>query len=100
MDPARDPTAMELAVACIVGVFNLHSGGAESLTKCQAKDLLKAEMPELVKAADRQVGFDCLFDKLDSNSDGKICFSEFIHIVGGMATSFNEMFKSMQQCQK
>ncbi|XP_041636049.1 protein S100-A1-like [Cheilinus undulatus] len=97
MDPMRDPSAMEFSVACIVGIFNRYSGGAESLTKCQAKDLLKAEMPELVEAADSREGFDALFDSLDCNDDGKICFPEFIQMVGFMATAFNEMFIRMQQ---
>ncbi|XP_041636118.1 protein S100-A1-like [Cheilinus undulatus] len=100
MDSPPQMSALDGAVCLMVMTFQKHLKEGDSLTKCQAKQLIMEEMPGLIQALECQGGFEANFNKLDLNDDGKISFSEFAMMVGGMACACNKELTRMNQQQQ
>eukprot|EP00062_Callorhinchus_milii_P013690 gi/632962045/ref/XP_007897092.1/ PREDICTED: protein S100-A1-like [Callorhinchus milii] len=75
---------LESAMDAIIQVFYKYSGKEGNkyiLTKGELKDLLSGELISFLKSQKDPNCVDDIMRDLDVNSDGKVDFQEFIHLV-------------------
>merc|ERR1712131_49910 len=92
---ADQMTALEMALAALVGAFHQCSGGDDSLNKAEFKKLVESQLPHLAGAGGPSV--EELIGALDGDSDGSVDFKEYMMMVGGLAYGLNHMLKQMQK---
>ncbi|KAM9330353.1 protein S100-P [Gastrophryne carolinensis] len=91
---------LETAVCMIIRVFQKFAckeGNKNTLSKAEAKSLLEAELPDILKGAKGKGECDKLLKDLDENGDSQIDFQEFIVFVAALACAGHKAFS---ECKK
>ncbi|XP_057580627.1 protein S100-A7-like [Hippopotamus amphibius kiboko] len=85
-------TRAEKCVTDIINLFHKYSGCDDTIEKPDLLRLLKEEFPNFLCACEQR-GKDYLctvFEKKDKNKDKRIEFSEFLSLLGDIATDYHK----------
>ncbi|XP_004693686.2 PREDICTED: protein S100-A7-like, partial [Condylura cristata] len=81
-------------------LFHKHSGQKDTIDKPGLIKLLKENFPSLLAACDKK-GTNYLanvFEKKDQNNDGQIDFSEFLSLLGDIASDYHRQSHGAPPC--
>ncbi|XP_055015768.1 protein S100-A1-like [Boleophthalmus pectinirostris] len=82
-------SALQGAMAALIGVFHEHAGGNRTLDKKELAALLKKEFEGL--ASNNPEAVDQIFTGLDMDGSGSVDFTEFVTMVAALTAATNEM---------
>uniref|UniRef100_A0A8C3VRD5 EF-hand domain-containing protein n=1 Tax=Catagonus wagneri TaxID=51154 RepID=A0A8C3VRD5_9CETA len=85
-------TAAEKSMTDTIELFHKYTGNDDTINEEQLLKLLKENFPNFLSACDKK-GVDYLrkiFEQKDKNGDKKIEFSEFLSLLGDIATGYRE----------
>ncbi|XP_038634068.1 protein S100-A1-like [Scyliorhinus canicula] len=97
------PTKTELAMQNLMDVFYQYvEGDKYTLTRCQMKSLVDAELGQLTKNNKNIESFDKMMKDLDFDGDGEMNFEEFVSFIASLMFSCNTIYlqKREQQAKK
>ncbi|XP_074469186.1 ictacalcin-like [Sebastes fasciatus] len=83
------------AISLLIDVFSKYAGkegDQHTLTKDELKDLLKAELGELLGKANDKAAVDKIFQGMDANKDNSVDFKEFMSMVCCLTMMCHEHF--------
>uniref|UniRef100_A0AAZ3RCA7 Protein S100 n=2 Tax=Oncorhynchus tshawytscha TaxID=74940 RepID=A0AAZ3RCA7_ONCTS len=86
---------VQQAMALLISAFHKYSGkegDKTTLSKGELKDLLYAELGEILGKNTDQAKIDKIFKDLDANSDGSVDFQEYVTLVACLTMVCNEFF--------
>nr|XP_055066497.1 ictacalcin-like [Misgurnus anguillicaudatus] len=86
---------LQKAMASLIAVFYKYSGkegDKKTLSKGELKDLLTAEMGDVIGKSTDQAALDKIFKDLDANRDGTVDFQEYVTLVACITMMCNEFF--------
>ncbi|XP_043993527.1 S100 calcium binding protein U isoform X1 [Gambusia affinis] len=81
---------MEGAIQAVVKTFLKSSKGKESLGKKEFQNLVSSQLGNILSGADSKEAINTMSQGLDSDSDGKVGFEEYMKLVGYLACSLSE----------
>ncbi|XP_017281954.1 S100 calcium binding protein U [Kryptolebias marmoratus] len=81
---------METAIQTVVKVFLKGAKGKESLGKKEFQNLVSSQLGNILSGADSKDAVSEMCQGLDTNSDGKVGFEEYMKLVGYLACSLSE----------
>ncbi|XP_072099955.1 protein S100-P-like [Mobula birostris] len=93
-------TDLEMCIGALLGVFDKYAGrdgDPNTLTKCEVRDLVKAELPGLLKDQSGKEGVDKIMKDLDSDGDGLMNFQEFAVLVISISVCCHNCLKEMSK---
>ncbi|XP_062888288.1 protein S100-G-like [Mobula hypostoma] len=93
-------TALEMCISTLLGIFEKYAGkdgDPNTLSNHEVKDLLKAELPGLLKDQSGKEGVDKIMNNLDYNSDGLMNFQEFAVLVISISACCQSCLKEMSK---
>ncbi|XP_049731619.1 protein S100-A7-like [Elephas maximus indicus] len=94
------PTSSENLVLSLVELFHRYTGYDDKINRENLLKLLKENFPNFLNDCERR-GKDYLcnvFEKKDKNKDKKIDFSEFLSVVGDIATDYHKQSHGAPPC--
>ncbi|XP_050987233.1 ictacalcin 2 [Labeo rohita] len=83
-------------MALLIAAFHKYSGkegDKTTLSKGELKDLLNAELGDILGKAENQSQVDNIFKDLDANKDGTVDFQEYVTLVACLTVLCNDFFK-------
>ncbi|KAJ8005021.1 hypothetical protein DPEC_G00142320 [Dallia pectoralis] len=86
---------VQQGMAMLIAAFHKYSGKEGdklTLSKGELKDLLNAELGELLGKNADQKKVDKIFNDLDANKDGSVDFQEYVSLVACLTMVCNEFF--------
>ncbi|XP_029509510.1 ictacalcin-like [Oncorhynchus nerka] len=86
---------VQQGMALLISAFHKYSGkegDKTTLSKGELKDLLNAELGEIMGKNTDQAKVDKIFKDLDANSDGIVDFQEYVTLVACLTMMCNEFF--------
>ncbi|KAG5842861.1 ictacalcin-like isoform X2 [Anguilla rostrata] len=86
---------IQQAMVMLITAFHKYSGKEGdplTLTKNELKNLLQAELGEILGTAKDQSAVDKIFKELDRDGDNTVDFKEYIHLVCSLTMLCNEFF--------
>ncbi|XP_021477651.2 ictacalcin isoform X2 [Oncorhynchus mykiss] len=86
---------VQQGMALLISAFHKYSGkegDKTSLSKGELKDLLNAELGEIMGKNTDQAKVDKIFKDLDANADGSVDFQEYVTLVACLTMVCNEFF--------
>ncbi|XP_057195578.1 ictacalcin-like [Triplophysa rosa] len=84
---------IQKAMALMISCFHKHSGkegDKTTLTKAELKDLLNAELGDVLGKADDKAAIDKIFKDLDADGSGSVDFQEYATLVACITMICNE----------
>ncbi|XP_054909977.1 S100 calcium binding protein U [Poeciliopsis prolifica] len=81
---------MEGAIQAVVKTFLKSSKGKESLGKKEFQNLVSSQLGNILSGADNKEAINNMSQGLDSDSDGKVGFEEYMKLIGYLACSLSE----------
>uniref|UniRef100_A0AAY5KWU9 Protein S100 n=1 Tax=Esox lucius TaxID=8010 RepID=A0AAY5KWU9_ESOLU len=87
---------VQQAMALLISAFHKYSGKEGdklTLSKGELKDLLSAELGDLLGKTTDQAQVDKIFKDLDANKDGSVDFQEYVTLVACLTMLCNEFFQ-------
>ncbi|XP_023200864.1 uncharacterized protein LOC102220762 [Xiphophorus maculatus] len=81
---------MEGAIQAVVKTFLKSSKGKESLGKKEFQTLVSSQLGNILSGADSKEAINTMSQGLDSDSDGKVGFEEYMKLIGYLACSLSE----------
>ncbi|XP_056331204.1 ictacalcin [Danio aesculapii] len=85
----------QTAMAMLIATFHKYSGKEGdkfTLSKGELKDLLTAEMGDILGKSADKAALDKIFKDLDANADGSVDFQEYITLIACVTMLCNEFF--------
>ncbi|XP_060726783.1 ictacalcin-like [Tachysurus vachellii] len=86
---------LQQGMGMLIATFHKYSGKEGdklTLSKGELKDLLNAEMGDILGKTQDKVALDKILKNLDANQDGTVDFQEYITLVTGITMMCNEYF--------
>uniref|UniRef100_A0AAY5KGC7 Protein S100 n=1 Tax=Esox lucius TaxID=8010 RepID=A0AAY5KGC7_ESOLU len=86
---------VQQAMGLLIAAFHKYSGKEGdklTLSKGELKDLLNAELGELLGKTADQAKVDKIFKDLDANQDGSVDFQEYVTLVACLTMVCNDFF--------
>ncbi|KAF4103260.1 ictacalcin-like [Onychostoma macrolepis] len=86
---------IQQGMALLIAAFHKYSGkegDKTTLSKGELKDLLNAELSDILGKSADQAAVDKIFKDLDANKDGTVDFQEYITLVACITMLCNEFF--------
>uniref|UniRef100_A0AAZ3PPU8 Protein S100 n=1 Tax=Oncorhynchus tshawytscha TaxID=74940 RepID=A0AAZ3PPU8_ONCTS len=83
------------AMSLLIASFHKYSGKEGdklTLSKAELKELLQAELGEMLGKASDKSAVDRIFKDLDSNKDNTVDFKEYVTLVSCLTVMCNEFF--------
>ncbi|XP_062888342.1 protein S100-G-like [Mobula hypostoma] len=93
-------TALEMCITTLLGIFEKYAGkdgDPNTLSNHEVKDLLKAELPGLLKDQSGKEGVDKIMKNLDSDGDGLMNFQEFAVLVISISVCCHNSLKELSK---
>uniref|UniRef100_A0A8C6VGY4 Protein S100 n=1 Tax=Naja naja TaxID=35670 RepID=A0A8C6VGY4_NAJNA len=88
------PTETERCIESLLAVFQRYAGkdgDSKTLSKKEFGVFMDTELASFTKNQKDPGVVDRMMRKLDMNSDGKLDFSEFLNLIGGLAAAVHEV---------
>ncbi|XP_056331458.1 ictacalcin-like [Danio aesculapii] len=88
-------SAIQQAMATLIATFHKYSGKEGdkfTLSKGELKDLLTAEMGDILGKSSDKAALDKIFKDLDANADGSVDFQEYVTLIACVTMICNEFF--------
>ncbi|XP_063054336.1 ictacalcin-like [Engraulis encrasicolus] len=89
-------SALQNAMAALIGVFHQHAGDDQLLNKAELKGLLDKEFKGMLGNAKDPKITDEIFKGLDQDGSGTVDFTEFVTMVACLTAVTNEMICKKQ----
>ncbi|XP_016387683.1 ictacalcin-like [Sinocyclocheilus rhinocerous] len=86
---------IQQGMAMLIAAFHKYSGkegDKNTLTKGELKELLTAELGDILKKSSDKAALDKIFKDLDANADGTVDFQEYVTLVACITMICNEFF--------
>ncbi|XP_051722749.1 ictacalcin-like isoform X3 [Ctenopharyngodon idella] len=86
---------IQKAMALLVAAFHKYSGKEGdklTLSKGELKDLLNAELGDLLGKSQDKAALDKIFKDLDANADGAVDFQEYVTLIACITMLCNDFF--------
>ncbi|XP_060726782.1 ictacalcin-like [Tachysurus vachellii] len=86
---------LQQGMGMLIATFHKYSGKEGdklTLSKGELKDLLNAEMGDILGKTQDKAALDKIFKDLDANQDGTVDFQEYITLVACITMMCNEYF--------
>uniref|UniRef100_A0A0B8RP84 Protein S100 n=1 Tax=Philothamnus irregularis TaxID=1899461 RepID=A0A0B8RP84_9SAUR len=91
------PTETERCIESLLAVFHRYAGGdgnSNTLSKKEFKTFMDTELGSFTKNQKDPGVVDRMMKRLDMNNDGQLDFSEFLNLIGGLASACHEHMAS------
>ncbi|XP_046875300.1 ictacalcin-like [Hypomesus transpacificus] len=88
-------SGVQQAMALLISSFHKYSGkegDKYTLSKAELKDLLQAELGEVLGKSSDKEAVDRIFSDLDSNKDNTVDFKEYVTLVSCLTVMCNDFF--------
>nr|XP_046182826.1 ictacalcin-like isoform X1 [Oncorhynchus gorbuscha] len=88
-------SGIQQAMSLLIASFHKYSGKEGdklTLSKAELKELLQAELGEMLGKASDKSAVDRIFKDLDSNKDNTVDFKEYVTLVSCLTVMCNEFF--------
>uniref|UniRef100_A0A4W5MWS4 Protein S100 n=1 Tax=Hucho hucho TaxID=62062 RepID=A0A4W5MWS4_9TELE len=88
-------SGIQQAMSLLISSFHKYSGKEGdklTLSKAELKELLQAELGEMLGKASDKSAVDRIFKDLDSNKDNTVDFKEYVTLVSCLTVMCNEFF--------
>ncbi|XP_020362735.2 ictacalcin [Oncorhynchus kisutch] len=88
-------SGIQQAMSLLIASFHKYSGKEGdklTLSKAELKELLQAELGEMLGKASDKSAVDRIFNDLDSNKDNTVDFKEYVTLVSCLTVMCNEFF--------
>ncbi|XP_021427294.2 ictacalcin [Oncorhynchus mykiss] len=88
-------SGIQQAMSLLIASFHKYSGkdgDKLTLSKAELKELLQAELGEMLGKASDKSAVDRIFKDLDSNKDNTVDFKEYVTLVSCLTVMCNEFF--------
>uniref|UniRef100_A0A674DEX5 Protein S100 n=2 Tax=Salmo TaxID=8028 RepID=A0A674DEX5_SALTR len=88
-------SGIQQAMSLLITSFHKYSGKEGdklTLSKAELKELLQAELGEMLGKASDKSAVDRIFKDLDSNKDNTVDFKEYVTLVSCLTVMCNEFF--------
>uniref|UniRef100_A0A8C1R6Y5 Protein S100 n=1 Tax=Cyprinus carpio TaxID=7962 RepID=A0A8C1R6Y5_CYPCA len=86
---------IQQGMALLIAAFHKYSGkegDKTTLSKGELKDLLTAELSDILGKSSDKAAVDKIFKDLDANADGTVDFKEYVTLVACIIMLCNEFF--------
>ncbi|XP_008565856.1 PREDICTED: protein S100-A7-like [Galeopterus variegatus] len=93
-------TQSEKTMMGLIGLFHEYTGRDDMIDKPRLLEMLKKNFPNFLSACDKR-GRDHLanvFENKDKNKDDKIEFSEWLSLLGDIATDYHKHSHGAELC--
>ncbi|KAL0962558.1 hypothetical protein UPYG_G00341700 [Umbra pygmaea] len=93
-------SGIQQAMALLISSFHKYSGKEGdklTLSKSELKELLQAELGEMLGKASDPLAVDKIFKELDSNKDNSVDFQEYVTLVTCLTVMCNQFFTKQKQ---
>ncbi|XP_077011796.1 protein S100-A7-like [Tamandua tetradactyla] len=93
-------TAAEKTILGLIDLFHKHTGNDDKIDKQNVLKMLRENFPNFLTACEGK-GTDYLanvFERKDKNKDKKIEFSEFLSLLGEVATDYHNQSHGAPPC--
>ncbi|ELW47336.1 protein S100-A7 [Tupaia chinensis] len=93
-------TQAEESIVGMIDLFHKYTGRDDAIDKPSLLKMMKENFPNFLSACEHK-GTDYLanvFEKKDKNKDKKIEFSEFLSMMGDIATDYHEQSHGAPAC--
>ncbi|XP_071230854.1 ictacalcin-like isoform X1 [Salvelinus alpinus] len=88
-------SGIQQAMSLLIASFHKYSGKEGdklTLSKVELKELLQAELGEMLGKASDKSAVDIIFKDLDSNKDNTVDFKEYVTLVSCLTVMCNDFF--------
>ncbi|XP_024251956.2 ictacalcin [Oncorhynchus tshawytscha] len=88
-------SGIQQAMSLLIASFHKYSGKEGdkfTLSKVELKELLQAELGEMLGKASDKTAVDRIFKDLDSNKDNTVDFKEYVTLVSCLTVMCNDFF--------
>ncbi|KAJ8336290.1 hypothetical protein SKAU_G00396330 [Synaphobranchus kaupii] len=92
-------TEIQNAMSMLIAAFHKYSakeGDPLTLTKNELKDLLQAELGDILGKANDKSSVDKIFKELDRDGNNLVDFQEYVHLVCCLTMVCNDFFIKMK----
>ncbi|XP_018944758.1 ictacalcin-like [Cyprinus carpio] len=86
---------IQQGMALLIAAFYKYSGkegDKTTLSKGELKDMLTAELGDILGKSSDKAAVDQIFKDLDANADGTVDFKEYVNLVACITMLCNEFF--------
>uniref|UniRef100_A0A8C1NVJ5 Ictacalcin n=1 Tax=Cyprinus carpio TaxID=7962 RepID=A0A8C1NVJ5_CYPCA len=86
---------IQKGMAMLIAAFHKYSGkegDKTTLSKGELKDLLTAELGDILGKSQDKAALDKIFKDLDANADGSVDFQEYVTLIACITMLCNEFF--------
>ncbi|XP_075849026.1 protein S100-A7A-like [Microcebus murinus] len=93
-------TQAEKSMMDLVDLFHKYTGSDDTIDEPGLQKLMKENFPNFLKACEKKGihYLDDVFKKKHKNEDGKMDFSEFLSLMGGIADDVHKQSHGAEPC--